>query len=183
MLDTRAGRWLLIGIGAIIAITLVDHVLQRGRPARLRRLPPGHDDADGAHPAGRRHPRRDLGVVPAHRPGDLQPRAAPGSGGLGEVPRRHARRGRRDRPVGRAGRHRPPGGDHLPGISGDWSTGQLALLGAGLFVLLGMAQGVGFGMLFENTPAAIVLLFVLPTAWAILGQMVAGSTAPRRGLT
>ena len=27
-------------------------------------------------------------------------------------------------------------------------------------------------MLLRNTPAAIVLLFVLPTAWAILGQMV-----------
>ena len=35
-----------------------------------------------------------------------------------------------------------------------------------------MAQGLAFGMLLKNTPAAIVLFFVLPTAWSILGSMV-----------
>ncbi len=35
-----------------------------------------------------------------------------------------------------------------------------------------MAQGLAFGMLLKNTPAAIVLFFVLPTAWTILGAMV-----------
>ena len=39
-------------------------------------------------------------------------------------------------------------------------------------MLLGIAQGVGFGMLFKNTPAAVVVFFVLPTAWSILGSMV-----------
>ena len=60
----------------------------------------------------------------------------------------------------------------IQGYGGDWALDNNTLLGAGLFVLLGVAQGVGFGMLLRNTPAAIVLLFVLPTAWAILGQMV-----------
>ena len=58
------------------------------------------------------------------------------------------------------------------GITGDWSIDALALLGAGGYVLLGIAQGVGFGMLFKNTPAAVVVFFVLPTAWSILGSMV-----------
>ena len=58
------------------------------------------------------------------------------------------------------------------GITGDWTTDGLVLLGAGGYVLLGLAQGVAFGMLFKNTPAAIVVFFVLPTAWSILGSMV-----------
>ena len=58
------------------------------------------------------------------------------------------------------------------GITGDWTIDGLVLLGAGGYVLLGMAQGLAFGMLLKNTPAAIVLFFVLPTAWSILGSMV-----------
>ena len=58
------------------------------------------------------------------------------------------------------------------GIEADWTIGGLVLLGAGAYVLLGIAQGVGFGMLFKNTPAAIVVYFILPTAWSILGGMV-----------
>jgi len=60
----------------------------------------------------------------------------------------------------------------LRGYGGDWSLDNNTLLGASLFVLLGVAQGVGFGMLLRNTPAAIVLYFVLPTAWAIVGDLV-----------
>jgi hypothetical protein len=60
----------------------------------------------------------------------------------------------------------------LQGYGGDWALDNNTLLGAVLFVLLGVAQGVGFGMLLRNTPAAVVLYFVLPTAWAILGDMV-----------
>ncbi|MEW1951823.1 ABC transporter permease [Terrabacter sp. NPDC080008] len=58
------------------------------------------------------------------------------------------------------------------GIDGSWSIDGLVLVGAGGYVLLGIAQGVGFGMLFKNTPAAVVTYFVLPTAWSILGSMV-----------
>ena len=60
----------------------------------------------------------------------------------------------------------------IQGYGGDWALDNNTLLGAVLFVLLGVAQGVGFGMLLRNTPAAVVLYFVLPTAWAILGNMV-----------
>jgi hypothetical protein len=58
------------------------------------------------------------------------------------------------------------------GIGADWSADALVLLGAGGYVLLGIAQGVGFGMLFKNTPAAVVVFFVLPTAWSIVASMV-----------
>jgi hypothetical protein len=58
------------------------------------------------------------------------------------------------------------------GITADWSVDGLVLLGAAGYVLLGIAQGVGFGMLFKNTPAAIVVYFILPTAWSLLGEMV-----------
>ncbi len=58
------------------------------------------------------------------------------------------------------------------GIEGDWTMSGLALTGAAGYVLLGVAQGLGFGMLLRNTPAAIVLYYVLPTAWSILGSMV-----------
>jgi ABC-2 type transport system permease protein len=58
------------------------------------------------------------------------------------------------------------------GITGNWTIDGLALLGASGFVLLGVAQGVGFGMLLRNTPAAVVVYFVLPTAWSILGELV-----------
>ena len=58
------------------------------------------------------------------------------------------------------------------GIEGDWTVSRLALAGAAGFILLGVAQGLGFGMLLRNTPAAIVLYYVLPTGWSILGSMV-----------
>lgn len=59
----------------------------------------------------------------------------------------------------------------LRGATGDWSVGSTVLLGAGLYVLLGLLNGVAFGMLLRNTPAAVVLYFVLPTGWTILGQL------------
>ncbi len=61
----------------------------------------------------------------------------------------------------------------IRGIDGDWNLPGLALAGAAAYVLLGLVQGVGFGMLLRNTPAAIVAYFVLPTVWSILGSLVA----------
>ena len=60
----------------------------------------------------------------------------------------------------------------LRGIDGDWTLPGLTLAGAAAYVLLGLVQGVGFGMLLRNTPAAVVAYFVLPTAWGILSSMV-----------
>ncbi|MBM6402134.1 ABC transporter permease [Phycicoccus sonneratiae] len=59
----------------------------------------------------------------------------------------------------------------LRGAEGDWTFTWTALLGAAGYVLLGLLQGLGFGMLLRNTPAAIVLYYVLPTGWSILGSL------------
>lgn len=50
---------------------------------------------------------------------------------------------------------------------GDWSLGWPVLLGIILVMTIAVLQGVGFGFLFLNTPAAIVASFVLPTVWQI----------------
>ncbi|MBR7744840.1 ABC transporter permease [Phycicoccus sp. BSK3Z-2] len=60
----------------------------------------------------------------------------------------------------------------LRGATGDWEIGSTVLLGAAGYVLLFLLQGVAFGMLLRNTPAAVVAFFVLPTAWSILGTLV-----------
>ena len=60
----------------------------------------------------------------------------------------------------------------LRGAAGDWDVAGTAWLGASGYVLLGLLQGLGFGMLLRNTPAAVVVYFVLPTAWSIVGQLV-----------
>lgn len=60
----------------------------------------------------------------------------------------------------------------IRGITPGWDIGALVMTGAGLYVLLGLAQGVGFGMLFKNTPAAVVTYFALPTVWGILSSLV-----------
>jgi ABC-type transport system involved in multi-copper enzyme maturation permease subunit len=61
----------------------------------------------------------------------------------------------------------------LRGATGDWEIAGTAVLGAGGYVLLGLLQGVGFGMLLRNTPAAVVAYFVLPTGWSLAGELVA----------
>jgi hypothetical protein len=60
----------------------------------------------------------------------------------------------------------------LRGITPGWDIGALMVSGAALYVFLGLAQGVGFGMLFKNTPAAIVAYFALPTVWGILTGLI-----------
>ena len=59
------------------------------------------------------------------------------------------------------------------GAEAAWSVPTPVLAGFALMLLLGVAQGVGFGMLLLNTPAAIVSYLVLPTVWSVLGGMVA----------
>lgn len=50
--------------------------------------------------------------------------------------------------------------------------GAARLIGYALFILVNIGMGVAFGALLHNTPAAIVLFFVLPTAFGILGAAV-----------
>jgi len=52
-----------------------------------------------------------------------------------------------------------------------WSLQGELVAGMLLLIVIGMAQGVGFGLLLLNTPAAIVTLLVLPTAFGVLGSL------------
>ncbi|MBO2462520.1 ABC transporter permease subunit [Actinomadura violacea] len=66
--------------------------------------------------------------------------------------------------------------------TGSWS---LPLPVAGtmlLFAVIMVSMGVAFGMLFMNPPLAIVLYFLLPTLWTTLGQMVPRLEGPARWL-
>ena len=58
------------------------------------------------------------------------------------------------------------------GADASWVVPLPVLAGFALMLLLGVAQGVGFGMLLLNTPAAIVSYLVLPTVWSLLAGMV-----------
>lgn len=60
----------------------------------------------------------------------------------------------------------------LRGATGDWEIAGTAVLGAAGYVLLGLLQGIGFGMLLRHTPVAVVAYFVLPTAWTLVGDLV-----------
>jgi ABC-2 type transport system permease protein len=172
MLDTRAGRWLLIGIAAIIAIALTIMFFDNG----------------GEHPFGMYLQATTMpmalilpvvGILAVTS--EWSQRTALVTFGL--EPRRPRVAWSKTVAallIGVAAfalslalaaiAHQAA--ITFRGITGDWSIDGLVLLGAGGYVLLGMAQGLAFGMLLKNTPAAIVLFFVLPTAWSILGSMV-----------
>jgi ABC-2 type transport system permease protein len=55
---------------------------------------------------------------------------------------------------------------------GSWSLGLSGLGGGALYQLLGMLGGFALGLLFLNSPLAIVMYFLLPTAWGILGELI-----------
>lgn len=59
------------------------------------------------------------------------------------------------------------GGRHI-----EHDMGAPQFFGFVLFVLLNMLMGVAFGALLHNTAASIVLFFILPTAFGILGAAV-----------
>ncbi|AXG15106.1 ABC transporter permease subunit [Intrasporangium calvum] len=172
MVDTRAGRWLLIGIGAVIALALTIMFFNES----------GHHPFAAYLQATTMPMAVILPVVGilavtsewSQRTGlvtyTLEPRRARVTwakflgamlAGVAAIALSLALA---------AVMHQ--GAITLRGYSGDWSLDNKALLGASLYVLLGIAQGVGFGMLLRNTPAAIVLYFVLPIAWGILGDLV-----------
>ncbi|NYJ73703.1 ABC transporter permease [Allobranchiibius huperziae] len=55
-----------------------------------------------------------------------------------------------------------------------WSLDALTIGGVVLAQLLAVVQGVAFGLVLQNTPAAIVSYLVLPQAWTIVGDLVHG---------
>ena len=53
-----------------------------------------------------------------------------------------------------------------------WSVSALSLGGINFGQLVGVLMGLAFGMVLQNSPAAIVAYLGLPTLWSILGQLV-----------
>ena len=56
---------------------------------------------------------------------------------------------------------------NLVGGTGEWDLSAAAGGGMVVALLLSVLQGVAFGLLFLNTPVAIVSVLVLPTVWSI----------------
>jgi ABC-2 type transport system permease protein len=54
---------------------------------------------------------------------------------------------------------------------GSWDIPLYAILHIALFQLLSVLGGVAFGLVFLRTALAIVMWFVLPTAWSVLGTI------------
>lgn len=70
----------------------------------------------------------------------------------------------------------------LRGGVGTWGVDGSLLAGATALQVLGVIQGVAFGLLLLNTPAAIVAYYVLPPAWTIVTSLVAPMQGPAQWL-
>jgi ABC-2 type transport system permease protein len=55
---------------------------------------------------------------------------------------------------------------------GSWSLSLSAVAHGTLFEVLGLVGGVAFGLVFLSSALAIVLYYILPTVWAILGETI-----------
>lgn len=64
----------------------------------------------------------------------------------------------------------------------DWDLAASAVGSAALYHVLAMLIGAGFGLLLLSTAPAIVAYFVLPTAWAILGEAIGALREPAEWL-
>jgi hypothetical protein len=67
-------------------------------------------------------------------------------------------------------------------VGGSWSFGLSDVGNGALFEVLGVLGGIAFGLVFLSSPLAIVLYFVLPTAWAILGESIGALDKPAQWL-
>jgi ABC-2 type transport system permease protein len=65
---------------------------------------------------------------------------------------------------------------------GSWDMPLYAIAHAALFELLGILGGVAFGLVFLRSALAIVLYFVLPTAWTVLGETIHALDKPANWL-
>ncbi|MGH3320475.1 MAG: ABC transporter permease [Streptosporangiaceae bacterium] len=66
--------------------------------------------------------------------------------------------------------------------AGGWTIEAAAIGTAFVYQLGGMIMGMAFGMLFMNTPTAIVLYFLVPTVWAIMTQFIGALRTAREWL-
>jgi ABC-2 type transport system permease protein len=65
---------------------------------------------------------------------------------------------------------------------GSWDLPVWLLSQGALFEVIGMLFGVAFGLVFMNSALAIVLYFLLPTAWTILGETIHALDKPANWL-
>ena len=65
---------------------------------------------------------------------------------------------------------------------GSWSLELSALANGTLFEVLGLLAGVAFGLAFLHSALAIVLYYVLPTVWSILGESIHALDKPANWL-
>ncbi|GLY21793.1 hypothetical protein Misp04_15250 [Micromonospora sp. NBRC 101691] len=70
----------------------------------------------------------------------------------------------------------------LTGGAGTWSVPGALLWHAVVFQVANVLIGIAFGLLLGNTPLAIVLYFVLPTVWSVLGGMIKALRTPAEWL-
>ena len=56
--------------------------------------------------------------------------------------------------------------------SADWSVGSFDMFALVFLQLLVVVQGVAFGMLFLSTPLALVVYYILPMVWSLLANLV-----------
>jgi hypothetical protein len=73
-------------------------------------------------------------------------------------------------------------GAELGNAPGGWTLGWEAVGNAALFQLINIIMGVAFGMLLMNSAVAIVLYFILPTAWTLLLSMIEALAKPAQWL-
>jgi ABC-2 type transport system permease protein len=59
-----------------------------------------------------------------------------------------------------------------PHANGSWHVTEATFAAAVLVMVLYVLLGVGFGTLLQSSPVAIVVYFVLPTAWTVAGRLV-----------
>jgi len=57
-------------------------------------------------------------------------------------------------------------------VGGSWDLNSSLLGNAAVFEVAGMLGGVAFGLVFMNSALAIVLYYLLPTVWTILGETI-----------
>ncbi len=66
--------------------------------------------------------------------------------------------------------------------SGEWNLGLGELGRYTLFELITMLGGVAFGLAFMNSALAIVMYFVIPIGWSILGETISALDKPAEWL-
>lgn len=61
-------------------------------------------------------------------------------------------------------------------VTADWSLDAVVAGSTALALVLAMAQGVAFGLVLQNTPPAIVAYFVLPTVFSVAAALIPAAT-------